>query len=939
MATAKRLAAVYSRNGRHDKAEALYSRVLATKKKAPGIGNVEIASAHLDLANFFRTQGRMLEAAIALNNTLTIYEKILPPNDPKIVMVLNNLGFLYQKRGQTKDANATFERLLKLMEENNPSRRGAKIRRRDEIAKVLQNLGTINQKMGHPGKAENRFKQALGYLVEPGRERQSVSASLARVNLAIHYTEQNNLDAAEGHFKKALAELALAKTGYDGREFQNPALDIPIADTLRHYAALDAKLKRFEQAKSRYQNALMLYKKHFHANDSGISTIVIKIGGAICGTKNWPHAVRYYSDGTEMIKNRLRGRWGTRSDPNAGEFMPGEVAREIEYFKTLIKINHQRIAEIKRPVKTAIEIDNSYQTIQWGLSSKAAASLQKMAARGAVAGSKFGQEIRKRQNLTAEWQALSNTLLEATAQPAEKQNANNIGKMRRRLATIDQLLKPVNPDFMKELEKLSALSSPEALSISDTQQHLKTNEALLFLVDTSDSLGIPEETFIWVVTKTDARWVRSPMGTGALEREVSLLRCGLDPTLRTNYPTILKTDSVAVKRTKKARQKLMETCQEAFPEGGPSSKLLPFDLKRAHKLYKSLFGEVEDLIKGKDLLIVPSGPLTQLPFQVLVTKKPDARLTGTRALRKASWLARDHTITVLPAVSSLKALRAPPTTSKAQKSYIGFGNPLLNGKKNDSTHASRAALSQKITSCKALSTDEVRTRLAVLGSTTLLGGSPTPKVRSMDSAWVKRQIPVPETANQLCHVARSFKAQDVAVHLAADASEENVKGLSKADVLAQYKVIHFATHGVLAGELNVNSEPGLILTPPKEDKTSVTDDGFLSASEVAGLKLDADWVVLSACNTAAGGARNAEALSGLARAFFYAGARSLLVSHWSNYSNSTSQLISEAVTRAAGMGRAKALQFAMLNMIDNGHARWAHPTYWAPFVLVGEGAK
>jgi CHAT domain-containing protein len=96
-------------------------------------------------------------------------------------------------------------------------------------------------------------------------------------------------------------------------------------------------------------------------------------------------------------------------------------------------------------------------------------------------------------------------------------------------------------------------------------------------------------------------------------------------------------------------------------------------------------------------------------------------------------------------------------------------------------------------------------------------------------------------------------------------------GRRSASKLAQYRVLHFATHGTLAGEIEGTYEPGLILTPPREQ--SDLDDGYLSASEIASLKLDADWVILSACNTAAGGAKGAEALSGLARAFFYAGAR------------------------------------------------------------------
>src|SRR5262249_11313407 len=130
------------------------------------------------------------------------------------------------------------------------------------------------------------------------------------------------------------------------------------------------------------------------------------------------------------------------------------------------------------------------------------------------------------------------------------------------------------------------------------------------------------------------------------------------------------------------------------------------------------------------------------------------------------------------------------------------------------------------------------------------------------------------------------------------------------------------------------------MTPP--DKASDIDDGYLSASEVAALKLDADWVILSACNTAAGGAQGAEALSGLARAFFYAGARSLLVSHWEVASESTVKLITKAIAALKSdtkIGRAEGLRRAMLSMIKDGKNYEAHPSFWAPFVVVGEGTR
>jgi CHAT domain-containing protein len=198
-------------------------------------------------------------------------------------------------------------------------------------------------------------------------------------------------------------------------------------------------------------------------------------------------------------------------------------------------------------------------------------------------------------------------------------------------------------------------------------------------------------------------------------------------------------------------------------------------------------------------------------------------------------------------------------------------------------------------------------------------------------------VPLHDTADELCAVARELRISPDDILLGGRATETTLKTLSADNRLAQYRVLHFATHGTIAGDIEGTSEPGLILTPPK--RQSDLDDGYLSASEVAALKLDADWVILSACNTAAGGAQGAEALSGLARAFIYAGARALLVSHWSVDSAATVKLITSAVgaiAHDAKLGRAEALRRAMLALM--GELREAHPAYWAPFIVVGEGA-
>jgi CHAT domain-containing protein len=300
--------------------------------------------------------------------------------------------------------------------------------------------------------------------------------------------------------------------------------------------------------------------------------------------------------------------------------------------------------------------------------------------------------------------------------------------------------------------------------------------------------------------------------------------------------------------------------------------------------------------------------------------------------RDVQWLARSHALTVLPAVSSLKALRRVVRPSAATKPMIGFGNPLLDG---DWSNKRLAAMAQKLQNCPV---DQLQDAASLRGGR----GGPAPLATQgglADQAQLKAQTPLPETANELCAVAQDLGADPSDIRLGARATEQSIKALSTSGALAQFRIVHFATHGTLAGQLSGSTEPGLILTPP----TAATeeDDGYLTASEIAALKLDADWVILSACNTAAAGASDAEALSGLARAFFYAQARALLVSHWEVNSAAAVSLITRAVNEIArdkSVGRADALRRAMLALIDKGRPYEAHPAYWAPFVVVGEGA-
>src|SRR5262249_35183178 len=216
-------------------------------------------------------------------------------------------------------------------------------------------------------------------------------------------------------------------------------------------------------------------------------------------------------------------------------------------------------------------------------------------------------------------------------------NVARISAIEARIGEIDKTLKDQFPDY-------SALASVAVTSIADVQAVLRDDEALLMFLDTDDRFKplpeqtfiwfkpLPEETFIWVVTKREVRWLHSDLGTQALAREVAALRCGLDATAWWSKDTVC----AGLTGT---------SYTEADYEAGVP---LPCDVGGAHALYKSLLGDAEDLIEGKHLLIVPAGALTTLPFQVRVTKPP-----ASQDFASATWLIRDHAITVLPSVASL----------------------------------------------------------------------------------------------------------------------------------------------------------------------------------------------------------------------------------------------------------------------------------------------
>ena len=829
--------------GRYEEAEPLFRRGLEARERTLGKDHPDTLSSVDNLAALYHDQGRYEEAEPLFRRGLEARERTFGKDHPQTLTSVNNLAMLYRAQGRYGEAEPLLRRVLEASE---------RTLGRDHPGTLASanNLAALCVSQGRYGEAE----PLLGRVLEASERAfgEDHPQTLTSVNnLAMLYRDQGRFGEVEPLFRRALdaSERSLGK-------------DHP--DTLK---------------------------------------IVGNLAGVYLEQGDWGQAAYYLRGSTAAIAFRT-----LRISKGDGQALTGQKKSEAErlrwQFLNLVKAEHRLAA--RGTAQDAKAAHETFEAAQWALGSEAAQSLAQMAARGASGKPELSARVRERQDRVADWQKLDRLRNAWLGQDSAKRDVKAEANNQAELAAIENRITKIDQDLAAKFPDYAALANPAPLSVQEVQAQLGSDEALVMFLDTPEWKPTPEESFIWIVTKTNLRWVRSNLGTAALTREVQALRCGLDGAAW------------------EARE-----CAELTTEADEyAGRPLPFDLARAHALYRGLFGEVEDFIKGKHLLIVPSGALTQLPFQVLVTAPPPRN----GDFRSAAWLIREHAITVLPAVSSLKALRRVARPSAAKKPMIGFGNPLLKG--HDASSAERAKLARDKRRCP-----ETGLRRFVSLRSNHRGVKPLIMRGGLaDVAFIRDQEPLPETADELCAVARDLHADASEIRLGARATEREVKALSASGKLAQYRIVHFATHGALSGEINGNAEPGLLMTPP--DKASEEDDGYLTASEIASLKLDADWVILSACNTAGGGASGAEALSGLARAFFYAQARALLVSHWEVNSETTVKLITGAMNRLAAdkaMGRAEAMRQSMLALIDTGTPQETHPSFWAPFVVVGEG--
>jgi CHAT domain-containing protein len=451
-------------------------------------------------------------------------------------------------------------------------------------------------------------------------------------------------------------------------------------------------------------------------------------------------------------------------------------------------------------------------------------------------------------------------------------------QMRERIAALEAERVKLQAEVKAKFPNYDQLIRPQAPSAQDIAHKLAPDQVLLHILPSRGAV------YVWAISKDQ--------GTGFAKADI----------------------------TEAQVKQLVAKLRSQLDFGTASSAGTLFDGAAAHALYDKLLAPMAAQLERKTMLIVAAGgALSQLPFGLLQTA------AGGGSDAQAPWLIRKMSVSQVPSLSSWLAIKSLGRAKSASQAFAGWADPAF------ALQAASASPTSPATRRVAL------TRAAAPGA----GADPEDITSLVAPGLLYASIPtLPETREELQSIAAALQAdpqQDLL--LGSGATRDSVLQASSNGSLGNKRVLAFATHGLMAGDLPSLTQPALALAATGREVQEPLA-ALLTLQDVLTLKLNADWVVLSACNTAAEDGRGDEVMSGLARGFFYAGSRALLVTHWAVESESAKMLTTETFKHYVanpGAPKAESLRQAMLKVM--GLPPFRHPAYWAPYALVGDGGR
>ncbi len=915
--------------GRADAAAPLFAEALGSRRTVLGERHPDTLTSINNYGGLLQTLGRSAEAEPLYAEALRLRREELGDRHPDTLNSINNYAFVLEALGRPEEAEPYYAEALR-------SRREVLGMEHPDTLSSLGNYASVLDSLGRPAEAAPIYAEAMVRTVEVlGTKHPD---TLTSFNNYAHVLEQ--LGRADD------AETLLAAALKTRREVLGDTHPDTLA-SLNNYASILQTLGKPAEAEPLYAEALRLRRAQLGPNHPETLNSMSNHAFALRALERIAEAETlnaqvldlrrtvlgdHHPDTLTSMNNLTFTRIGLPAashlaiDParslisgiramrlKAG-YSPAEEAQQgrrdasqSDDFRLFVIAAWLRGPGLSPEARTAgakplgtrqqaalrEEVFTALQDVLAGAAGKAiAASIARKAA-GPLEPLAIEREV-----LSEQWIGTERALVAALGGNDAASDSHR-DALRTQLSALDARMKTIDARLRNEAPDYFALTRPDALRLGEAQALLAPDEAALMVVPTEYG------THVMLVSDEGLRWMRSDWATDRIDAAVKRLLWDVGGNV--------DVDSV-----------------EAATWENEGAGAYPFAFDTAHSLYRELIAPVADGLKGKrHLFISASGSLSSLPFGLLVSEVPAGASGDPVVLRSAKWFADAHVLVQIPSLQSLEFLRKYRTqrSDAAALPFLGVGDPVLDGKAEQ--RGGRGARVARTSGNGAF-------KRVFAGSQTRSGGG------IANISGLKTMARLPGTATELTAMWEQFGKPGNALHLAERATE----GFVRAPGNLNASIIAFATHGLLAGEIGGTAEPGLVLTPPSEG--SEANDGYLSTSEIAALKLNADWVILSACNTAAGdGSEGAPGLSGLARSFFYAGARNLLASHWPVRDDVAAKLTVRTIAIARenpGLSRAEAFQQAMREIredtsVDSQTDTWAHPSAWAPFSLIGDGAN
>ena len=461
------------------------------------------------------------------------------------------------------------------------------------------------------------------------------------------------VSAARGRYDTALAQLRSAAN--IAAILQDPLLD---SDLRLQTAEFGLARGDIEGAVAEAQRALAA--KMQLGDAIGAARAHAAIARGLSASGRWSDARASYERAVIALENRFDGL----------ARMPPDLLRAFADRFRRLHLDHVAAAfeEAAGSATAASQVpDRAFRSAQWASLSAAGLAMARMGERYASDDPELADLIRRKQENIARQAVAERDLLDARSAPQARSHLFDLEAARDRFTALQDKLRKIETELRGKYPAAADFAAPKALGIDDVQRLLQPEEVLIkILVDDA-------ATFVWAVTSQDARWARVAAPARVIDEQVRRLRCGLDRDGEWTWSE--------QKQSWIARK---PHCAALHDGSQGQDDPPPFPARTAHELYRLLFDKIEGFIGQKQMLVVASAPLARLPLQVLVTARRDeAVISPPERLAELTWLIRRQPVTVLPSVASLQAVRRYAKISHAKRSFVGFGNPLLDGDKSD----------------------------------------------------------------------------------------------------------------------------------------------------------------------------------------------------------------------------------------------------------------